>query len=63
MNNFSYKKNGSGTDIRIQTTSDTPSWVLLNGIKYWSMQVSEDSNTQVEYLILYQVKTYIINYT
>ena len=46
-NNFSYENYVSGTDSRIQTTSDTPSWVIINGKSYWSMYNSSDSNTRV----------------
>ena len=47
MNYFAYESYYDSPNNGYKASLDTPEWAYINGIKYWSMQVSEDSNTKI----------------
>ena len=47
MDYFAYESYYASPNNGYRASSDTPNWAYINGSKYWSMQVSEDSNTQI----------------
>lgn len=44
---FAYESYYASPNNGYRASSDTPEWAYINGSKYWPMQTSEDSSSQV----------------